>query len=137
MGPSYTSITAPLYTSLYLSFCVLNLIYLIYLNENSPINLLKIEALQYFIQLDFFKYWIKNNPLKKIYPFYESNQHLFPRACKMSNPISQHSYRDCMMSNNISLTEFFFLEWWFKNRPNIFHRGFSSQVKWIKKIDQK
>lgn len=56
MGPSYTSITAPLYTSLYLSFCVLNLIYLIYLNENSPINLLKIEALQYFIQMDFFKY---------------------------------------------------------------------------------
>lgn len=68
MGPSYTSITAPLYTSLYLSFCVLNLIYLIYLNENSPINLLKIEALQYFIQMDFFEYWIKNNPLKKIYP---------------------------------------------------------------------
>lgn len=48
-----TSVYLTIPLSLYLNFCVLNLIYL---NENSPINLVKIDTLQYFIEMDFFKY---------------------------------------------------------------------------------
>lgn len=111
---SYTSITAHHYTSASVS----SISFISFISMRIPPSTSSRLRL-YNIS---FK-WIFSNiesriiPSKRYILLYESNQHLFPRACKMSNPISQHSYRDCMMSNNISLTEFFFLEWWFKNNP--------------------
>lgn len=135
-----TSVYLTIPLSIYLNFCVLNLIYL---NENSPINLVEIDALQYFIEIYFFKYWIKNNPLKisqKDLSFYMN----WIKICSLKHVIRTIQYLSILYGITWCPIIFHWLKLFFLNsdsktipRPYVFHEDLSSQVNWFKKTDQK
>lgn len=138
---SYTSITAHHYTSASVS----SISFISFISMRIPPSTSSRLRL-YNIS---FK-WIFSNIESRIIPskrsilLYESNQHLFPRACITKIIKWAIQYLSILIGVAWCPTRFHWLNFFSLNgdsktipRPNIFHRGFSSQVKWIKKIDQK